>query len=175
MIRFENVLKRSLQDVLKTSWRRLQNVLNKSWRCLEDVLKMSWRRFCKTSWRRLEDVWPRRIYWSWPRRLEDVLKTYGQDEYIGLDQDVFWRRKAKANIFILIKKSWRRLEDVLKSSWRRMAKTNILVLTKTSSEDVWLRRICSSWSRRLEDVFWRRRRKTSSRRLHQDECLLVLF
>ena len=31
---------------------------------LEDVLKMSWRRF------------------------EDVLKTYDQDEYIGLDQDV---------------------------------------------------------------------------------------
>ena len=32
---------------------------------------------------RLEDAFKR----SW-RRLEDVLKTYGQDEYIGLDQDV---------------------------------------------------------------------------------------
>ena len=128
MIRFENVLKRSLQDVLKTSWRRLQNVLNKSWRCLEDVLK--------TSWRRLEDVWPRRIYWSWPKRLQDVLKT-----------------------------SWRRLENVLKTSWRRMTKTSILVLIKTSSEDVWVRRIYSSWWRRLQDVFWRQRRKTSSRRL----------
>ena len=54
-----------------------------------------------------------------------------------------------------------------------MTKTNILVLIKvlkTSSEDVWVRRICSSWSRHLEDVF-----KTSSRGLHQDECLLGLF
>ena len=78
MIRLENVLKISLQDVLKTSWR-----------CLEDVFA---------------------------RRLEDILKTYGQDEYIGLDQEVlktswrvFWRRKAKANIFVLIKTSWSRL------------------------------------------------------------------
>ena len=47
-----------------------------------------------------------------------------------------------------------RLEDVL----------------KTSSEDVRLRQTYSSWSRRLQDVFWRR--KTSSRRLHQDECFL---
>ena len=39
MIRLENILKRSLQDVLKLSWRRLQNVLNKSWRCLKRVLK----------------------------------------------------------------------------------------------------------------------------------------
>ena len=70
---------------------------------LEDVLKMSWRRFCKTSWRRLEDVWPRQIYWSWPRRLEDV----------------FWIRKAKANIVVLIKTSWRRLKDVF---WRQRRK-----------------------------------------------------
>ena len=63
------------------------------------------------------------------RRLENVLKMYNQDKYIGLDQDVL----------------------------------------KTSSEDAWLRQICSSWSRRLEYVFWRR--KTSSR-FHQDECLL---
>ena len=68
---------------------------------LEDVLKMSW------------------------RRLENVLKTYSQDEYIGLHQDVL----------------------------------------KTSSEDVRLKRTYSPWSRRLEDVFWRRRRKTSSRRM----------
>ena len=68
MVRLENVLKISLQDVLKTLWRRLEDVL-------------------KTSWRRLEDIWPTRIYWSSTRRL----------------QDVFWRRKAKANIFVLIK------------------------------------------------------------------------
>ena len=51
--------------------------------------------------------------------LEDVLKTYYQDEYVRLDQ------------------------DVLKMSWRRLLKT------------------------KTKDVF-----KTSSRRLHQDECLL---
>ena len=53
MVRLENVLKISLQDILKMSWRHLEDVF-------------------KTSWRRLEDIWPRRIYWSWPRRLEDV-------------------------------------------------------------------------------------------------------
>ena len=79
MIRFENVLKRSLQDILKTSSKRLEGVL-------------------KTSW----------------RRLEDVSKTL--------------------------------LQDVLKTSWRHMTKTIILVLIKTSS-----------------------------RRLHQDECLLGIF
>ena len=55
-------------------------------------MKKSWRRLCKTSWkRRLEDIWPRWIYWSWIRRLDDV----------------FWRRMAKANLFLLIKTSWR--------------------------------------------------------------------
>ena len=148
---FENVLARRLEDVLKTSWRRLENVLKTSWR---RIAKTNILVLTKTSWRRLEDV--------------------------------FWRRKAKANIFVLIKTSWRRLEDalkrswrrfedVLKTSWRHMAKTNILVLTKTSSEDVRLRRTHSSWWRRLlktktKDVF-----KTSSRRLHQDECLLGYF
>ena len=45
------------------------------------------------------------------------------------------------------------LQDVLKTSGRRMTKANILVLTKTSSEDVRLRRTYSSWSRRLQNVF----------------------
>ena len=48
------------------SWRRLSEVFA---RCLEDVFKASWR--------------------------QDVLKVYDQDEYIGLDQDVFWRRRRK--------------------------------------------------------------------------------
>ena len=39
MVRLENVLKISLQDVLKTLWRRLEDVLKTSWRRLEDVLK----------------------------------------------------------------------------------------------------------------------------------------
>ena len=115
IIRLESVLKTSLQDVLKMSWRRLEKVLKMSWRRLENILK----------------------------HLGDVLKM-----------------------------SWRHLENLWKMSWRRMTKTNILVLIKTSSEDVWVRRIYSSWSRRLENIFWRRRRKTSSRRLHQDECLM---
>ena len=95
--------------VLKTSSKRLQDM--SSTRLQRNNFTSS-----MTYWRSLEDVWPRRIYWSWPRRLEDM----------------FWRRKAKANIFVFIKTSWRRLED----------------------------------------VFWRRRRRTSSRRLHQDDCLL---
>ena len=89
MIRLENVLKISLRDVLKTSWRRFTKLL-------EDVLK-------------------------------DVLKTFrrhDQDKYICLDQDVL----------------------------------------KTSSEDVRLKRTYSSWSRRLQDLFGRRRRKTSASR-----------
>ena len=97
MIRLENVLKTSLQDVLKISWRRLEDVFKTSHRRLENVFK--------TPWRRLEDVWPRRIYWSWSRRLEDV----------------FWRPLSKANMFVLIKTSSRRLEDVF---WRRRRKTS---------------------------------------------------
>ena len=91
----------SWKHLCKTSWRRLEDIFARrisktSWRCLEDLLKTSWRCF--------EDVFA--------RRLEDVLKTYGHDEYIGLDQNVL----------------------------------------KTSSEDVWLRWIYSSWWRRLENV-----------------------
>ena len=102
MIRLENVLKISLQDVLKTSWRCLedvfQEVLKTSW---QDVLKMPWRRFedvFKTSWRCLEDLFVRRLEEVLARRLEDVLKTS-------------WRRRAKTNILVLSKTSWRRLHQ----------------------------------------------------------------
>ena len=119
-----NILKTSWKYLCKRPWRRLEDILKRSWRRFcktsDDGAKMSWKCLGKTSWRCLEDVFA--------RRLEDVLKIYGQDEYIGLDQNVL----------------------------------------KTSSKDVWLRQIYSSWSRRLEDVFWRRR----WRRLHQDECLV---
>ena len=97
MVRLENILKISLQDVLKMSWRHLEDVLKTPWRGLEGVLK--------TSWRRLKDIWPRQIYWSWPRRLEDV----------------FWRRKAKTNIFVLIKTSSRHL---LKTKTKGVFKTS---------------------------------------------------
>ena len=95
MIRLENVLKISLQDVLKMSWRRFS-------RCLEDVLKTSWN-VLKTSWRCLEDVFARRLEnvlttsWRriaktnilfWPRRLEHVFKTSSEDEDERLHQDV---------------------------------------------------------------------------------------
>ena len=80
--------------IFKTSWRCLQDVFA---RRLEDVLEASWRCLGKTFWKCLEEVW----------------KMYGQNEYIGLNQDAL----------------------------------------KTSSEEVWLIRIYSSSSGRLEDVF----------------------
>ena len=128
MIRLENVLKVSLQDVLKTYWRWLEDVFA---RRLEDVLRTLWQEVLKISWRRLEDVLktPSRI-------LEDVLKT-----------------------------SWRRLEDVWQRRLYCSCARRLEEVLKTSSEDVWLRWICSSWLTCLEDVFWRQRRKTSSRRL----------
>ena len=104
MIRVENVLKISLQDLLKMSWRRLEEVLKTSWKRLEDVLKTSSRHLenvLKTSWRRMAKT---NIFvltkTSWRR-------SYGQDEYIGLDQDV-------------LKTSWRRLLKKKTSSSRRM-------------------------------------------------------
>ena len=63
-----------------------------------------------------------------------------------------------------MKTSWKRLEDVLKTSWRRTVKMNILILTKTSSEDVRLSRTYSSWSRSLEDVFKRSSEDEDERR-----------
>ena len=69
--------------------------------------------------------------------------------------------RLERNNFTSSKTSWRRLEDVLKTSWRRL-------------EDAWLRQIYYSWPKRLEDVFLRQRRKTSSRRLHQDMLAGVL-
>ena len=108
-MRFENVLKISLLDVLKMSWRHLEDVFKTSLKRLEDLLKAF-----------LQDVLKR-----FSKRLQNVLKTSWQDEYIGLDQDVFWRGKAKVNIFVFIKTSWRRLlktktKDVFKTSSRRL-------------------------------------------------------
>ena len=61
MIRLENILKISLQEVLETSWR-----------CLEDVFARGLVDFFKMSW----------------RRPGNVLGAYSQDEYIGLGQGV---------------------------------------------------------------------------------------
>ena len=88
----------------------------------------------KTSWRCLEDIFQDVL----ARRLEDVLMK-------------FWRRlqnvlkmssRCLGDVFA------RSLEDVLKTSWRRL-------------EDIWPSRIYWSWSRRLEDVFWRRMTKVN--------------
>ena len=81
MIRLGNVLKTSFQDVLKMSWRRVQKDLKISWRCLEDVSARRLEDLLQTSW---QDV----LKTSW-KRLDDFLKTYGKDEYVGLDKDVF--------------------------------------------------------------------------------------
>ena len=128
--RLEGIFARRLEDIFKTSWRRLedvlrtllQDVLKKFWRRLEEVFKTSWRRLkdvsktflqevLKTSWKRLKDVLV--------RRLEEVLKTYGQDEYTGLYQDV---------LKLSSKDEWLRQyihldEDVLKTSSRHLPKT----------------------------------------------------
>ena len=77
------------------------------------------------------------------------------DVWFGLNHDM---EELENKEFFFLKKNFlaRRLENVL----------------KTSSEDERLRRTYSSWWRRLlktktKDIF-----KSSSRRLHQDECLL---
>ena len=100
MIRLENVLKISLQDVLKMSWRRFKDVLKISWRRLEDVFA-----------RRLEDVFK-----TSRRRLEDVLKMYGQGEYIVLEQDVLKTSSEDVRVRRTYSSWSRHLEDVLKMS-----------------------------------------------------------
>ena len=104
------------------------------------------------------------------KRFEYVSKSFWKR--VNKNSLTWWWYVLKTSWRDLCKTSWRHLENVLKMSWRRMTKTIILVLIKTSSEDVWVRRIYLSWSRHLEDVL-----KTSSEdedegRLHQDECLL---
>ena len=137
--------------MLNTSRRRVNNNSLTWWH----VLKTSWRYLSKTSLRFLEDVLK-----TSSECIEDFLKMFWRRFY-----KTSWRGLGKASwrsLEDVLKTSSKRLEDVLKTSWRRMAKTNILFLTETS------------W-RRLKDVFLRRRRKTSSRGLHQDKCLLVYY
>ena len=121
MIRLENVLKISLQDVLKMSSRRLQHILKRSWRCVEDV-------FQDVFAKRLENV----IKTSW-KRLEDVLKEYGQDEDEGLDQDVL--KTSSENIRLRRKNLFwsRRLEDVFKKSSQDEDERRLQEIFRTSS------------------------------------------
>ena len=120
-------MKASLQGVLKMSWRRLQNAWKISWRrfCrrLENVFKTSWKIFGKASWRSLEDVedffktsW-RHLEDVLKMFLQDVLKTYGQDKYIGLDQDVL-KTSSEDKWLRRIYYSWSRpLENVFDIFW----------------------------------------------------------
>ena len=127
MRRLENDLKTFLQDVLKKSWKRLSKT---SWRSMTKRIYWS----CS---RRLLKTWVRWIYLSWWRRLEDVLKTYEQDEYIGLDQDVFRRRMSKMNIFVLKTSSEeedeRRLQDFFKTPSSRWMFVGLLSTRRKTS------------------------------------------
>ena len=98
MMHFENFLKISLQEVLKTSWRGLEDVFA---RRLEDVLKTLWKRLGKTSWIRLQNVL--KTYW---RCLEDV---FCKTSWTGIKHvwKTFWQD--------VLKKSGTRLENILKT------------------------------------------------------------
>ena len=90
-------------NVLRSSWRRFQNTLNIFWKCLQVVFARHLEDYLA---RRLEEVLKRLknvfkvflqdvLKMSRKKRLEDVLETYDQDKYIGLDQEVLktsWRR-----------------------------------------------------------------------------------
>ena len=132
--------------------RRPQSVMKMSWRRLEDVFARGLEDIFKASWRCLED--------SLKMFLQEVLKT-----------------SSKHLEGVLIKTSSRRLEDVF---WRcitqfKMSSEDVLPSWRCLFEDVLPSWIYLSWPRRLAELFWRWRQKTSSRRFHQDECLLVSF
>ena len=139
-----------------------------SWKRLEDIFARRLQNIFRTFWRCLKDILLLKTSWgSLSKKSEDVLKT-----------------------------SWRHLEDVLKTCFARHLEgvfarrlENVWKTSWKRPEDVWPRRIYWSWSRLLEDlfwkhlskanifvliktswrcledVFWRRRRMTSSRRL----------
>ena len=117
------------------------HLCKKSWGCLEDVLRTSSKGLeivLKMSWRRLDNVW-KMCEDVFTRLLEEVLKT-----------------------------SWRYLEDVWPTRlywyWSRCLED----IFKTSSEDVQIRRIYSSW-RLFEEILktsWRHLEEVWPRRLY---------
>ena len=108
MVRLENNLKTSLQYSLKMSWRRLKMF----WRRLEDVLKSLLQKVLKTSWRVIMKT-------TW-KCLENVLKTYDQDEYIGLNQSVlkisWWLLLKMFSENVWVRRIIHLDQDVLKTS-----------------------------------------------------------
>ena len=125
MIRLGNVLKISLQDILKTSTK-----------CLKGVLKMSWSRFCMTSWKRLETSWRR----TSKMNILILTKTFWRHLV-----DVFWTRKAKVNIFVLIKTSC--LQDVF---WRRGRK-----MSSRGLQDVFIKTnvCCDFYNKKMLQIY----------------------
>ena len=147
--RLHSTSQKRAEYILKMSWRRVNNnsltlwyVLKTCWICLKeifprrlkDVLKTLCQDALEMSWRRLQEVFK-----TFSRRFEDALKTFLQD---------------------VLKTSWRRLENVLKTFWKHLEGVSpkpvhslwlklLEDVLKTSSEDVWLSLIYSSWSRHL--------------------------
>ena len=105
----EVVLPRQIPQRITVSGKeRLRNVLNTSPKRVNKN-SLTWWYVLKTSWRCLEDVF------------QDVLKTYSQDEYIGLDQDVLKTSSEDVRLRRTYSSWSRRLEDVF---WRRRRKTS---------------------------------------------------
>ena len=117
--------------MLNTSRRRV----NKNSLTWWHVLKTSWRHLFNTSW----------------RRLEDVLKTYDQDEYFAVDLGVLktsWRHILKTYTW----SEYCRLDqDVLKTSSEDEDKTRLQNVFKTSSS----RRMFAGLLLRACDIFFR--------------------
>ena len=114
----------------------------------------------KTTWRHHQDVFKTFLQevlrTSW-RGFEDVLvRRLASWWHLENVLKTRWRRMTKTNTLVLIKMFWRHLQNVF---WKRMSQANLFVLIKTS----W-KRILKT---KMKDVF-----QISSRRLHQDKCLL---
>ena len=126
------VFKRLLQNVFKTFWsRRIYSLYPYVFRrCLQDNFKMSW---------------SRPINWSWLyvlNSLRDVLKMLKNAE-----------KCLKTSCKNDFKTSWRRLQDVFKTSSRHFHDV-LLKLLEEIFKISW-RRLAKTFSRHLQDIFRR--------------------
>ena len=141
MIRLENVLKISLQDILNMSWGGLQNVFKTSWRCLEGVfarcLEDVWKTFERVLARRLQNALD--VFKTSSRRFEDILKRFLKD-VLKTSWKTSWRLFGN-----FLKKTWKRLEEVLKTHGQEEYSGLEQDILKTSSED--------KNERQIQDVF----------------------
>ena len=107
-------------------------------------------------------MWPRQILdlnkqFKLMIRLENFLEAFLQDVLKILEDVLYTSLKSLGGVLAkslkdVLKTSWRHLQNVLKMFWKCL-KTLLQDVLKMHSEEVWLRQIYSSWSRRLEDVF----------------------